>query len=361
MKLNWATLGVLSMLGALSVSSSVFALDVDRAGSWFVSPLFGYYSMGTSRNLNDSVTGGVQAGYNFTNLWAAQVGLNYFHPDDKTTGQSYNAYFAHVDGVFNFPTHARVSPYAAVGLGDLKITKTKFAVDYGAGLEIFPTNTFSFSGNFRHIVQFSPSEGDNLVYFAVNFYFGNGDIVHPVVLPTPKDNADIQKFREESRYELPDGFPPCKTPAQVGCIRLSGNQMTMNLDVKYANDKSLILNAYQPQLNSLGQFLKAYPKINLAINGYTSNTGTYRHNQILSDHRAESVKAYLIKNFNIAADRLSTKGWSWNNPVATNKTAEGQAENRRVEAVAAVPLKPTVVRVPVSSGGETDEEDVNNS
>lgn len=339
---------VLSSLS--SIALNVQSLEVDRAGSWFVGPLFGEYDSDSSRNLNDAMTGGLQAGYNFNNLFGAEVAANYFQPDDKTTNQGQHAYFAHVDGLFDLPTHTRITPYAAVGVGVLHITTTRFVPDYGFGVEVFPASNFSFSGNFRHIMQWNPQENDNLFYGAINFYFGNGDVVQAMPMPTPVANqeAAAKKFREESRYVLPDGFPPCQTPGEVGCIRLNGNQMTMNLDVKYANDKAEILSSYQPQLDSLGKFLKAYPQINLTINGYTSNTGTYAHNQVLSNHRAESVKHYLVSHCGINANRMSTKGWSWNNPVASNKTAEGQALNRRVEAVATVPLKPTVTKVEVT-------------
>ncbi len=330
------------------------ALEVDRAGSFFAGPVFGYYSPAESRDLNTAMAGGLQAGYYFNNLWGAEISGLYFKPNSNASGESNNSYFVNLDGLFALPTHARVTPYFALGLGDLKVTETKAAVDFGGGIEVFPANSFSFSANYRHLVQIGGHNyNDDLLYGAVDFYFGNGDVVHAIPMPVvskpavskPVQETPAQQFREESRYILPAGFPPCQTPAQTGCISLNGNQMSMNLDVKYANDKAVILGAYEPELDNLGQFLKSYPAINLTINGYTSNTGTYTHNLNLSNRRAESVKQYLVSHFNLNPQRLSTKGWSWNNPVASNKTAAGQAENRRVEAVAAVPLKPTVVKV----------------
>jgi len=350
--LSSSILLALSFFSCVSLSiGQVQALDVDRGGSWFVGPTFGYYSPAESRDLNTAMTGGIQAGYYFNNLWGAELSGIYFKPNSNTSGQSNNSYFVNLDGLFALPTHARVTPYFALGLGDLKVTQTKAAVDFGGGIEVFPANNFSFSGNYRHLIQVGGhGYNDDLLYGAVDFYFGNGDVVHAVPMPVvskpaPVQETPAQQFREESRYILPAGFPPCKTPAQTGCISLNGNQMSMNLDVKYANDKAVILGAYEPELDNLGQFLQSYPAIKLTINGYTSNTGTYTHNLNLSNRRAESVKQYLVGRFNLDPQRLSTKGWSWNNPVASNKTAEGQAENRRVEAVAAVPLKPTVVKV----------------
>ncbi len=351
---------ILLGISALSFIQTTQALDVDRAGSWFAGPTFGYYDPSNARDMNNAMMGGLQGGYYFNNLWGAELSAAYFKPNNKTTGESQESYLVNLDGLFALPTHARITPYLAAGVGALKVTETKPEVDFGAGLEVFPADNFSFSGNYRHLIQLGDhGYNDDLFYAGLNFYFGNGDVVHAVPMPAaqpvaqpvvkkPVQETPAQLFREESRYILPAGFPPCKTPAQTGCISLNGNQMSMNLDVKYANDKAVILGAYEPELDNLGKFLNSYSQINLTINGYTSNTGTYTHNLNLSKRRAESVKQYLITHFNLDPHRLSTKGWSWNNPVASNKTAQGQAQNRRVEAVAAVPLKPTVFKVPVS-------------
>lgn len=345
----------MSFISLASIAQNAAALDVDRSGSFFAGPLFGYYSPAESRNLDNAMAGGLQGGYYFNNFFGAEISGLYFKPKDnnQTSAQSHNSYFLNIDGLFALPTHARVTPYFALGLGDLKVTQTKAAVDFGGGIEVFPSNSFSFSGNYRHLVQLgSHSYNDDLFYGAVDFYFGNGDVVQAIPMPAPVQAAPVQEtpaqlFREESKYILPDGFPPCKTVAQTGCISLNGNQMSMNLDVKYANNKAIILGSYEPELDNLGKFLSAYPAINLTINGYTSNIGTYTHNLNLSNRRAESVKQYLVNHFNLDPKRFTTKGWSWNNPVASNATYEGRSENRRVEAVATVPLKPTVVKVPV--------------
>jgi len=53
----------------------------------------------------------------------------------------------------------------------------------------------------------------------------------------------------------------------------------------------------------------------------------------LSQKRSESVRNYLITTFNIAADRLEAKGWGESKPLDTNGSAEGKANNRRVELV----------------------------
>ena len=72
------------------------------------------------------------------------------------------------------------------------------------------------------------------------------------------------------------------------------------------------------------------PGIKIEIQGHTDSDASTSHNQALSERRAKSVATYLTKK-GIAAKRLTTKGYGESKPVASNKTKEGKAENRRVE------------------------------
>lgn len=92
--------------------------------------------------------------------------------------------------------------------------------------------------------------------------------------------------------------------------------------------------AYQ-QLNAVVEFAKTYSEPVINVVGHTDSTGTAKHNQKLSLARAESVKAYLVKQ-GIAADRIITKGEAANSPIADNKTIGGRAKNRRVEIRTAI-------------------------
>jgi OOP family OmpA-OmpF porin len=76
--------------------------------------------------------------------------------------------------------------------------------------------------------------------------------------------------------------------------------------------------------------LKKNPGMRLEIQGYTDDRGSMDMNQRLSEDRARSVSEYLIRK-GIAADRLKWMGYGQDRPVASNETAEGRKQNRRVE------------------------------
>jgi outer membrane protein OmpA-like peptidoglycan-associated protein/tetratricopeptide (TPR) repeat protein len=84
------------------------------------------------------------------------------------------------------------------------------------------------------------------------------------------------------------------------------------------------------ELNKLGDFLNANPKVKIEVSGHTDNVGDEKMNTTLSLNRAKSVYDYLIKN-GIAAERLTFKGFGETQPVASNDSDKGRAANRRTE------------------------------
>ena len=79
--------------------------------------------------------------------------------------------------------------------------------------------------------------------------------------------------------------------------------------------------------------LEKNPTLKLDIDGYTDAVGNDQHNRDLSQRRADAVKAVLVQQFAIDQARLSTKGLGPANPIASNDSADGRAQNRRVEFV----------------------------
>ncbi|ACN13490.1 OmpA1 [Desulforapulum autotrophicum HRM2] len=95
-------------------------------------------------------------------------------------------------------------------------------------------------------------------------------------------------------------------------------------------DKSIIKPAGFEFLDKVVDVLKSRPALFVKIQGHTDSIGTRKYNDALSLRRAKAVKTYLI-NKGIDKNRLSCEGFAFSKPVASNKTAEGRAMNRRVE------------------------------
>ncbi len=86
-------------------------------------------------------------------------------------------------------------------------------------------------------------------------------------------------------------------------------------------------------LSDIGQLLQDDPSLRLSIEGHTDSDGSDESNETLSQNRASSVREYLLSTYGMAPDRLEAKGWGEAEPIDTNDTPEGKANNRRVELV----------------------------
>ena len=103
-------------------------------------------------------------------------------------------------------------------------------------------------------------------------------------------------------------------------------------DVLFDTGKADLKPIARERLAKVAGILMAYPDIQVEIDGYTDSTGTPSFNQQLSEDRAGSVRDYIARQ-GVPAGSISTHGFGQDSPVASNDTASGRQQNRRVELV----------------------------
>lgn len=111
-----------------------------------------------------------------------------------------------------------------------------------------------------------------------------------------------------------------------------GDQIRLNMpgNITFNTDQDAVRQQFYPVLNSVAIVLKKFNKSLVDVGGFTDSTGSLQHNQDLSQRRALSVANYLNSQ-GIDGRRLSVQGYGPANPIASNGTAEGRSQNRRVE------------------------------
>ena len=109
-----------------------------------------------------------------------------------------------------------------------------------------------------------------------------------------------------------------------------GIKITFDSGLLFAVDKSDLNSTAVQNVNELGQTLLKYEDTDILIEGHTDADGADDYNLGLSERRAKSVSRQLIAD-GVQAGRISTVGYGEGQPVADNGTAEGKAQNRRVE------------------------------
>ena len=120
---------------------------------------------------------------------------------------------------------------------------------------------------------------------------------------------------------------------QVLQTRETARGLIMNLsDVLFDFGKYTLKPETREKLAKVSGILLTHPDMHLQVEGYTDNVGSDEFNQKLSEQRADSVRDYLISQ-GISADSITSKGFGKTNPIASNDTAKGRQQNRRVEIV----------------------------
>ncbi len=133
---------------------------------------------------------------------------------------------------------------------------------------------------------------------------------------------------------LNDELDQCPTIAGIagnnGCEDLQPKLNNIAAALKFDIGQVNIANKLLLGLDSLVQIMAQYPTTKLLITGHTDNTGTRKINEPLSLSRAKKIQAYIVKK-GLAVDRTSILGMADTQPIASNDTNKGRAQNRRVD------------------------------
>ncbi|MBJ6136560.1 OmpA family protein [Marinobacter litoralis] len=132
-----------------------------------------------------------------------------------------------------------------------------------------------------------------------------------------------------------DQCPNTAAGAEVdakGCEGVTDTIETINLRVQFPLNSSVIDDAYDIEIRQVAEFMEEHPGTTVEIAGHTDNTGKAEYNRFLSQRRAEAVAERLVTALGVDEDRVRAVGYGEVEPIATNDTPAGRAQNRRVEA-----------------------------
>jgi len=268
-------------------------------------------------------------------------------------------------------TDSALKPYVLVGAGQSKIkveNQEQYTNSNGevvaAGTEVSNSkdtignlglgamyrinDALSLRGEARAIHNFDNNWWEGMALAGLEVVLG-GHLAPTVAVPPMQepvvDNTPVVVVEADLDSDgdgVPDSIDACPgTPMNVvvderGCpvpVDIT-DELKMELRVFFDNDKSAIKNQYKPEIAKVAEKMREYPNSTARVEGHASKTGpSARYNQRLSEARAVAVKSMLTNEFGIAPNRLSTVGYGYDNPIASNDTEEGRAMNRRVYAI----------------------------
>ena len=122
----------------------------------------------------------------------------------------------------------------------------------------------------------------------------------------------------------------------VTVTRTADNQLKLGIpaDVSFDSNKAIIKPAFRPMLNKFAVSLQRNPNTTVLIVGHTDSTGNARINEPLSLQRANATRDYIFSQ-GVRGPRIQTQGLGARQPIASNDTTWGRAQNRRVEVFVA--------------------------
>ena len=140
-----------------------------------------------------------------------------------------------------------------------------------------------------------------------------------------KEEQEFNKSFEAARAEF------SKDDAEV---YRQGNQLVIRLrSLEFPANQSVIRGSNFPLLAKVAKVVNGFENSNVTIEGHTDSAGGKELNHNLSSARAQAVSSYLVSNQAVDQKNVTTVGYGYERPLATNKTSKGRAQNRRVDIV----------------------------
>lgn len=192
------------------------------------------------------------------------------------------------------------------------------------------------------------------IYSQIFEYNDEGNRFIAARLERPEGNITVAVFVCDFVMGLSGGLKPIKgqpviqvdiiedKPMDERMVVVSAEKMASSIEttgrialygIYFDFDKADIKPESAPTLEQMARLLRSLPGMKLLVVGHTDNQGGFEYNKGLSTRRAAAVVAELSQRYGIEASRLTPMGASFMAPVASNRTEEGRAKNRRVELV----------------------------
>lgn len=291
-------------------------------------PVVGYNYTEGSLDIKDHAMYGAELQYNgFDFFLKPELSILYSRANSENITPSVDdtvMYRVAINGVYEYDQIGFVVPTAKIGIGYETMSEyysgnedSRFA-NAGLGVKVPVTDTLALKLEGLYMLKCNDSRFDNnaAVLAGLSFAFGAKEVAAAPVVETPAPVATPA--------------PVKVTPAPV-VEKVEVKVEKVNLHINFETDSAKIDKASVPRVEKFSTFLKKAPSYKAEIIGHTDSTASDAYNDKLSNNRANAVKDMIIQN-GVAADRVSAVGKGEKEPVATNKTKEGRAENRRIEA-----------------------------
>ena len=250
-----------------------------------------------------------------------------------------------MDAVYHFNGRSGYSPFILGGVGvshnntkfDYGHQETNAFVNLGVGITsgAFSRNGLKIRAEVRYMRDFFASDMNDWQFgFGLSIPLSCPPVATPVAAPPPPEpKPEIVNIDSDGDGVLDknDRCPNTLAGAEVdqyGCV-VADQTITLE-NIQFEFNSARLTPRAEASLNTVVRSLRDQTNTQVEVAGHTDSQGNDSYNLRLSGQRAESVRRYLVQN-GISASRITARGYGETQPVASNATEAGRAQNRRVE------------------------------
>jgi len=303
----------------LSTLACATLLLANNAPKYEISPMFGKANAHDRLNLENDKSIGATIAIRADESVFDQIELAWFNTSDvdfKVGAGSTNVNRLLLSGIKNYELSENSSLYALIGGGYEKMSNESNGVDsslaanWGAGFKYAITKSISLKAEARQVFRdMKLRESSMLYHVGLAIPFGSDE-----KKSAPKEAKQTQKA--------------APVASNVNKTETNSIDMSKKVTSHYESDKAVINNADKSSIKKYVDYLKAFPKSKLVVEGHTDATASESHNRSLSARRAMNVKAYMV-DLGVEASRIRVESYGETMPVVDNKTVQNRAQNRR--------------------------------
>ena len=339
---------ILKLFALVPFLAASLAVQAEEGG-WYVAPSIVYFDDDAERRIDDTIGGlQVQFGKEMSRRLSLE-GLLGYHDIDGFPGQEHPELGFNVIG--KFLPDSWISPYVIGGLGYLRAdvgtpdfgglppageTANNATATGGLGLQIkFGDSPWSLrtEARVRHAFDSDDSLTDGIISLGLQYNFGGKSKTRAATtsetaaapaavvaaLPADSDGDGVANDRDQCPG----------TPAGVK-VDARGCEILKLRNVYFGFDSAVLLATTRSMLDASAATLRRHPDLKVEIVGFADSRGPESYNLRLSERRAEAVRDYL-KQAGVDAARLTARGYGESHPGASDLSANGLAQSRRVE------------------------------
>ncbi len=361
------------LLSALAISPVLSAAEVESDSGFVVGENIGFLFPDSDRNLDSDLFVEYYGGYRFGPEWEVQLGYvigGYDNDGGIGNGKIDPGYT--LDVVYHF-LNGKWQPYASAGITDFTYDYSGIGVPdqdgdanlaLGFGVKRFFGPSMFASGEFKQVLD--SEEGDTMLSVGLGYLFGQKAAKPAKAAPAPapvvardSDNDGVPNSADQCpgtaagvgvdangcpkdsdndgvldyKDECPNTVVGADIDAQ-GCeVEYVDEKVSIELSVQFDTNSSVLRAGSKAEIAKAADFLNTYRNSSVVIEGHTDNTGAASYNKSLSQKRADAVKAVLVDELGVSANRVSAVGYGEERPIADNSTTAGRQKNRRVLGV----------------------------